>query len=89
MSLHYFRGKLPRSPPITDVGPRWKTSAPERWCGSLIADITIGKPARFGRCTSVAIIARSHAVVSMQRKKARVAIDYTKFLCALCSMKKA
>jgi len=35
----------------------------------LLLDVTIGKPARFGRCASVAIIARSHAVVSMRRKK--------------------
>jgi hypothetical protein len=49
-----------------------------------LPDVIIGKPARFGRRAGVAIIARSHVVVSMQRKKARVAIGYTKFSCALC-----
>jgi hypothetical protein len=51
-----------------------------------LPDVFTGKPTRFGRCASVAIIAPTHAVVSMQRKKACVAIGYTKILCVLCSV---
>jgi hypothetical protein len=51
-----------------------------------LPDVFTGKPTRFGRCASVAIIAPTHAVVSMQRKKSMRCDRYTKFLCALRCM---